>query len=119
MNKHTPGSWEARGNMVWAGRPLAIAPDAAYKPNIIEGAAEVEANIRIMAAAPDLLEALETLVADERKFVTCYREAADSYTAVCNFCGASHNDEYQIEHKPDCAIKRARAVARARGERSE
>ena len=65
---------------------------------------------------PDLLAALEALVKDERKFISGYQETVDSYLFICNFCGASHNGEYQIEHKSDCEIVQARAaMAGARG----
>ena len=60
MSKHTPGPWEARQHKIWTqDAPVHIAdiiraPDGDWSP----------ANARLIAAAPDLLEALSLLVAD-------------------------------------------------------
>ena len=66
--------------------------------------------IKNTSMVSSLFNLIAEFVADERKFVTCHQEAVDSYIATCNFCGASHNDEYQIAHKPTCVIARARAA---------
>lgn len=60
--KHTPGPWKAEG---WKGivvndsngHTLALAPGCSYS---IE---EMAANARLIAAAPDLLEALQNVIA--------------------------------------------------------
>ena len=60
--KHTPGPWE------FTGKYLATRADntlLSIKPESAEGGAHFAANARLMAAAPDLLEALEAVVEDE------------------------------------------------------
>ena len=63
MNKHTPGPW----NRIKGDRNVYSASGTVCKtPAIIGGgsaAANWEANARLIAAAPDLLEALECLLA--------------------------------------------------------
>ena len=44
-------------------RVIAIAPTSAYVPNIPLGASQVAANMRLMAAAPELLAACKALLA--------------------------------------------------------
>lgn len=69
-SKHTPGPWlvDAIGN-VWADRDTKIC-DMREQPKQAEcyrkkSDAEHEANARLIAAAPELLEALETLSTEE------------------------------------------------------
>ena len=57
MNKFTPGPWKCVGTLVYfsnnaGGIDLRACPDS-------------EANARLIAAAPDLLEALEAIIASE------------------------------------------------------
>ena len=64
MNKHTPGPW----NRIKGDRNVYSASGTVCKtPAIIGGgsaAANWEANARLIAAAPDLLEALESIISD-------------------------------------------------------
>ena len=53
MSGHTPGPWEANGEIVYFGRAGGISLHKAPSP---------EANARLIAAAPDLLEALLLMV---------------------------------------------------------
>lgn len=58
MTKHTPGVWEVTGR---AGKGVMVATEGAwiavvYGPNVTT---ESEANARLIAAAPELLEALK------------------------------------------------------------
>jgi hypothetical protein len=65
---HTLGPWKVRfirnGDSVHApdGRPICFAPSAAYIPNYTQGREEVQANFRILAAAPALYAALEVAI---------------------------------------------------------
>lgn len=51
--KHTPGPWEAIGNLV----QIAECRDAYFDPH----SDEAKANARLIAAAPELLEALQSI----------------------------------------------------------
>jgi hypothetical protein len=76
MSAHTKGPWHAKVSTIvdgWKGdkQTIAIYSDsvliAAYETNYIEhpdSNEENEANAHLMAAAPDLLEALQELFAD-------------------------------------------------------
>lgn len=58
MNKHTEGKWESIGAAICVGG-LDIA--RVYQPNGID-TSEFYANARLIAAAPDLLKALEHIL---------------------------------------------------------
>lgn len=62
MAEHTPGPWKAEYDLVEG-------PDGAYVAKAIIGVPREEylANARLIAAAPDLLEALENVL-DEVRF---------------------------------------------------
>lgn len=101
MSKHTPGPWN-----YWSGynpfdkiEAQVTAEDgdiviASYNHLIQEG----EANARLMAAAPDLLAALEAIFQD-------YKELADSGDAGF----------WRLENT-DCGKLAIEAIAKARGE---
>ncbi len=66
MREHTPGPWEVDGAKVWArtgGSPFLVArtihPTADHVGPITAG---MEANARLIAAAPELLEACEGML---------------------------------------------------------
>lgn len=71
--KHTPGPWMAHPYSSVAGCPISAQPDRAKNTIIIAAArsaaaedlaafrAEIEANARLIAAAPDMLAALERI----------------------------------------------------------
>jgi len=72
MNKHTPGPWNAAINMVY-GNPPAFTPNICIQPVVMgspvnrsiakiprSGLEYSEANALLIAAAPDLLDALES-----------------------------------------------------------
>ena len=104
--KHTPGPWLSRTTPTSAG--LCHIVSAAdwrgafiYGDRIREGvddalpkAQELAANARLIAAAPDLLEALQVMVRD--------------YTA-------SHADDGSLEMQP-AILQASQAIARATGE---
>ena len=62
MSKHTPGPWRVGGRGEYLNQ-LNIEPciGVAYGHDV-----ELIANARLIAAAPDLLEALEALIEDQR-----------------------------------------------------
>lgn len=65
MPKHTPGPWETLGTIVQAPGIFGADLHVASAPDRPVTADEIEANARLIAAAPDLLAALKELVADE------------------------------------------------------
>jgi len=68
-------------------------------------------NFRAMA------EALEGMLADERRLLRWVRTAVDDSMTYCAFCDASHPDEAKIEHRDGCAVLLAETtLARVRGE---
>jgi len=82
MSKHTPGPWKtfASGNGVWKGAVLAqdrtpVATVSACAARQRERSQR--ANLNLIAAAPDLLEALKALVLD----VTDPKDGAPPYRA--------------------------------------
>jgi len=94
---HTPGPWEARiggggcsvivNSTVQMPILVQIAPDALYShPNQV---AEAQANARLIAAAPSLLAALETIheagrMSDQPRAVYCALIAQDALNAAGN-----------------------------------
>jgi hypothetical protein len=60
--KHTPGPWQAKGCLVNAARGTVFI-GAADSPSMPFSAGEEEANVRLIAAAPDLLEACKQMIA--------------------------------------------------------
>ena len=68
--KHTQGTWKARGRNVWSdnGRFICVVPISGAKVSEICEIEEAEANARLIASAPAMLEALRELVrADDIK----------------------------------------------------
>jgi hypothetical protein len=65
MSKHTPGPWQARGSTVLAksriGTNCTDADVAVYGAPLVCESIRSDANARLIAAAPDLLEALRSL----------------------------------------------------------
>lgn len=62
---HTPGPWVSRNNMVFGGKKCICSNVNAASPtpqNIAEDVAMSIANARLMAAAPELLEALQGMI---------------------------------------------------------
>ncbi|HCF3423358.1 TPA: hypothetical protein NIC12_004835 [Pseudomonas aeruginosa] len=65
MRKHTPGPWVSRNNMVFGGKKCICSNVNAASPtpqNIAEDVAMSIANARLMAAAPELLVALQGMI---------------------------------------------------------
>lgn len=77
MNKHTPGPWRATNFSSVVGCPITAQPDKTKNTVVIAGVhgaagddyrAEVEANARLIAAAPDMAEALRKAAAQFRLY---------------------------------------------------
>ncbi len=65
MSKHTPGPWVSRNNRVFRGGKCICSNVNAASPtpqNIEEDVAMSIANARLIAAAPELLEALQVCI---------------------------------------------------------
>lgn len=77
MSKHTPGPWEARGHIVMGKDEMPVAaiwvqgyslPDNPEPEDVRKFADALEkdkANARLIAAAPEMLEALENIENDD------------------------------------------------------
>ena len=61
MSEHTPGRWDVAGSEVWASGRRVASLGGAYGPKDAETR---NANARLIAAAPELLEALRGLIED-------------------------------------------------------
>ena len=62
MSAHTPGPWHVEGQYVFS-PPVASNPICATGRHLGQAIEEVEANARLIAAAPDLLGALRFILA--------------------------------------------------------
>ena len=116
MNKHTPGPWFAvadKGQTIirTSRSSAAFSPLAIVKGDKRDTLKDQEANARLIAAAPDLLEALEAL-ADSAPSACCvdFHHKPGDYHDADESCPAL--DRYEAA----CLSARA-AIARARGER--
>ena len=68
MSKHTPGPWKIAAHcstLIFDGNGRSIASAGGYQSNTSHTLDENEANTNLIAAAPDLLEALETIINSE------------------------------------------------------
>ena len=60
--QHTPGPWKATGNEIWTdypGVPLKVATATRFAPM---NGIDTDANARLIAAAPELLKAIELIL---------------------------------------------------------
>lgn len=101
--KHTPGPWKVEKELTSRTGEWLIAKDAGDRGRWIAIAETVPAtgkelaNARLLAASPELLEALSDALAD-----------FDNW--------AAHEDNYQHEHLVAWAEKARAAIAKAKGE---
>ncbi len=97
--KHTPGSWKYQENAD-AYTHIVRGPTGQFIASCPQGTdGEDEANARLLAAAPDMLEALEK-IADNYGGCRCNHTTADCCEKVGEFC-------------PHCIAETA--ISRARG----
>lgn len=120
--KHTPGDWIASGHEVWATRPIRFNLTTAGTPLIAtvamhddcEGGFPYEANVHLIAAAPDLLEACQT-------FAEWLRREEDGFPAETRFNtaeGEAKWREWFDENLRICDLAQTQAnaaIAKAQG----
>ena len=113
-HKHTPGPWRYEGAEVWATAPIRFNLTIAGTPMIAtlckhedaEGGFPVEANARLIAAAPELLEALSSLLPHVEHHESCCDH--DAYNnAEVQTCGCGLDAAVECAHA---------AIAKAMGE---
>jgi len=110
MGNHTPGPWTVRTRLVvehdravyCGARRIASVPH----PDRLEPSPENDANARLIAAAPELLEALEKTLDAMRRL----RGLAWTGSRI----PASRYPEYHISNEADAAARAA--IAKVRGE---
>jgi len=98
MNKFTPGPWKIDQRTVYALDVYGVNRFYASVHGVHTPTAEIEANARLIAAAPNLLEALEELFSS-------YKQLADSGDA----------GNWSVEELPE-GVKALAAIDRAKGE---
>jgi hypothetical protein len=115
--KHTPGPWYAKqGNDQLVSDDTTVVslhPGGWHVFSPADTHGDSEADARLIAAAPELLEALELLCGDEPRVPS--EIDGDSFCLHCN----AH---LQVDepHAPDCPwIKGKAAIAKAHGETPE
>ncbi|HBO4818374.1 TPA: hypothetical protein SLU31_005695 [Pseudomonas aeruginosa] len=82
---HTPGPWVSRNNMVFGGKKCICSNVNAASPtpqNIAEDVAMSIANARLMAAAPELLDALVNLLPLISPLKAESQQVADASAAI-------------------------------------
>lgn len=121
--KWTPGPWFANGAAVMVDTREQVCcgrrqdeccgePDVKGGCEIIAECGELDACL--IAAAPELYEALDALVSQSGWHGRGEREHEIFY---CEMCGESHEAFDEIPHGPNCFVGRARAaLKKARGE---
>ncbi|HCF3885679.1 TPA: hypothetical protein NID48_005207 [Pseudomonas aeruginosa] len=85
MRKHTPGPWVSRNNRVFRGGKCICSNVNAASPtpqNIEEDVAMSIANARLMAAAPELLDALVNLLPLISPLKAESQQVADASAAI-------------------------------------
>lgn len=99
MSQHTPGPWEQEngGPSIVSRAPNARFYDVALVHHFMDESGETEANASLIAAAPELLEALKTCGQCPR----C--KGNGSYDKACSLCGDSTYDHLCDDHTVDCA----------------
>ena len=87
---HTPGPWVSRNNMVFGGKKCICSNVNAASPtpqNIAEDVAMSIANARLMAAAPELLDALVNLLPLISPLKAESQQGADASAAIAKATG--------------------------------
>ncbi|HHK1258053.1 TPA: hypothetical protein ACQQSZ_006762, partial [Pseudomonas aeruginosa] len=87
---HTPGPWVSRNNMVFGGKKCICSNVNAASPtpqNIAEDVAMSIANARLMAAAPELLDALVNLLPLISPLKAESQQVADASAAIAKATG--------------------------------
>lgn len=79
-NKHTPGPWHVgKDHEAGISKGYFVGGGGCVRANMVGPAGNQEANARLIAAAPDILEALRQMVAnaeaDGKTYRSCYTQA--------------------------------------------
>ena len=99
--KHTPGPWKVKDGVIYCADGI---PPFDATHTRIDGKGEWEANVHLIAAAPDLLAALEAVE---------WVPTSDPNWVRCEWCGiVRFKPEQSLTHKPDC--QRQAAIAKAK-----
>lgn len=123
-DKHTPGHWFVPDQTL--ARNLTVEVDdgiacpgsggaMSYTTEVCvlgwKGTPEWDANARLIAAAPDMLEALRELTSDLRSYETEY---SGRMYKICSSCDAQLSEDQR--HKSDCVWPKIdAAIAKAEG----
>ena len=121
MSAHTPGPWhwdsdavknDPYGRVRYRVCTLGKTITQVYYSSFEGGLTNADADARLIAAAPDLLEALIGLVGLERG--TEWHEMGTHFR--CPDCGATTAKPSDSEHNPNCPLIAARAaISKATG----
>lgn len=90
MTKYTPGPWIAYDFAAdwWVANPE---DDSGPMLRVGSDHDRREANARLIAAAPELLEALELLLREEERGTVCEIDRQTARTAIAKATGESHD----------------------------
>ena len=87
MHKHTPGPWRYDGDYIYAksiegyvANPNTEDIQSGRCVSSKDAQAVIDANARLIAAAPDLLEALQEIADSDRYEITCLKDDKPKYT---------------------------------------
>lgn len=111
MSKHTPGPWAKYGSII---RDVCGGEDQIANVNVTDD--EGQANAKLIAAAPDLLEALEGLLDNEKQssfeyWISINSPSGDVESVYSQWMESSEYHEFLDLYSNEIA-----AVAKARGE---
>lgn len=108
MSKPTPGPWEVVARLKNGGHEIGSVSEEVTVCEVDE-----EPDARLIAAAPELLEALEKAV------TLCRCRGTGTYTPSCSMCHDStwdHECPDDRKCEDECCIAARAAIAKARGE---
>ena len=85
MSKHTPGPWILKGLTVYNSNEIEICESNDFVRANADNTSEIEANARLIAAAPDMMDALKDCLAymlDDQSSDVTGAKALDSINAA-------------------------------------
>ena len=130
MSEHTPGPWTAEQRTLHCldldsptesasdpidgdGWHIVGPPLGGMVDDGLNGYFANEADAHLVAAAPELLAALERI----SKWTGSLGQGDDIEIYYCEYCRENHADYGRIEHRPSCPTHMVRsAITKARGE---
>lgn len=121
MSKHTPGPWLYGQDGFSLGNGVVYSRHANGNPKdicTVRGwGADQQANVRLIAAAPDLLEALEEMVNNEEQVEFESWLSHTSPSGDCDSVAAQWHESSRYEDFCLAVEKQLNAIAKARGEK--